>query len=58
MRSILLSTAAAAVLIGTVAVAATTKATDSNRGPMAAFILSSVFITAPALLITASKTEA
>tara|TARA_S200002703_G_scaffold2071_1_gene3377 strand:- start:1068 stop:1238 length:171 start_codon:yes stop_codon:yes gene_type:complete len=55
MRSLLLSTAAATLTFGTVAIAVTVPATDTNRGPIAAFILASTFLAQPALLIAAAQ---
>lgn len=55
MRSNIFCTAAAALLMGTVAIAALTPATDANRRPMAALILINTFFAAPALLVAAGR---
>jgi len=55
MRSNIFCTAGAALLIGTVAIAALTPATDENRRPMAALILLNTFVAAPALLIVGAR---
>lgn len=47
--------AGAALLVGTVAIAALTPATDENRRPMAALILLNTFVATPALLIVGAR---
>lgn len=55
MRSLICSTGAAALLIGTVALAVLTPSTEQNKRPMAALILFSTFIASPALLVMGSR---
>lgn len=55
MRSLICSTAAAAVLVGTMALAVLTPSTEENKRPIAALILFSTFIASPALLIAGAR---
>lgn len=55
MRSLLCTTGAAALLIGTVALAVLTPSTEQNKRPMAALILLSTFVASPALLIMGAR---
>lgn len=55
MRSSICCAAGAALLLGTVAIAALTPATDANRRPMAALIILNTFVAAPALLIVGGR---